>query len=398
VKKLWLAGVLVAACAVSLGAWFELRATGPAVRFQTAEAARGDIVTNVVGTATVQAVESVQVATQVSGMIKELDADFNSVVHKDQVLARIDPAPVQAAIDQATAALAKSQADAEQASVALDDAKWQFSRVAALHDKQLMTDSDFEDARAARDTAATDLEAAQARVAQANAMLAQNDLTLAQTVIAAPVNGIVIARNVDVGQTVVASMQAQTLFVIAADLTKVELDANIDESDMGRVREGQPVTFTVEAYPGRGYAGTVTQVRINPVIDQNVVSYTAIIDVANPDLTLRPGMTANVSVRTDARQGVLRVPAAALLFKPGADVFALLKQPVPAIVINRAKMRGSGKDAPAGGRLATIWALRNGRLTPLSVELGISDGTSVEVMAGELRQGETVVTNLLSRS
>jgi HlyD family secretion protein len=388
----------MAAGAVSLGAWFEWRPTGPAVRFQTVEATRGDLTATVASSATVQAVETVEVATQVSGIIKELDADFNAVVHRGEVLARIDPAAMQAAIDQGTAAVAKSQAEVEQASVALENAEAQYTRMAALHEKQLMTDSDLEDAKVTRDSDAADLEAAHARVAQAKAGLDQNRLTLAQTVIVSPVDGIVLARNVDVGQTVVASMQAQTLFVIAADLRKMQLNAIVDESDMGRVRAGERVAFTVEAYPGRTYTGTVAQVRINPVLDQNVVTYTAIVNVANDDLTLRPGMTANVAVRTDARQGVLQVPATALLFKPDADVFALLKQPVPTLVSHRGAARSGGKDGAASIGRELIWTLRNGRLTPLPVELGITDGTNVEVTSGGLKQGDTVVTNVLSRT
>jgi HlyD family secretion protein len=389
-KKLILALVL-ASFGVSVGAYFELRHPAAAVRFETALVTRGDIAANVVSTGTLQAVKTVDVGTQANGIIKELDADFNSVVHKGQVIARLDPSLIQAQIDQDRATVEKAKADVERSRVALDDANRQLARAQALFAKQLLDQSDLDTARVTTDQAAADLKAAQAQVVKAQASVDQNLVNLDHTIITAPIDGIVIARNVDVGQTVVSNMQAQTMFEIAEDLSKMQVDATVDESDIGRVREGDGVRFTVDAYPGVTFPGTVAQVRLNPHVDQNVVTYDTLIRVPNPYLKLRPGMTANVTVQVASRQDVVRVPANALLFKPNEELFAALHEAVPAAA--RAD-RPAGKSQ-AAARPGQVWMFRNNLLAAVPVQGGLTDGTNTELASGRLQPGDAVVLNVL---
>jgi HlyD family secretion protein len=408
-KKRIVLTLVLTSFAVSVGAYYELRRATVPVQFETAHVTRGDIVANVVATGTLQAVKTVEVGTQANGIVRELDADFNSVVRKGQVIARLDPSLIQAQIDQGRANVEKAKSDVEGFRVALDEANRQLSRAEALFAKDLTDQSDLDDARAAADQAAADLKSAEAQVREAQAVVDQNLLNLEHTIITAPIDGIVIARNVDVGQTVVSNLQAQTLFEIAEDLTKMQLIASIDESDVGKLREGDPATFNVDAYPGDTFTGTVAQVRLNPTIDQNVVTYDTVIDVPNPDLKLRPGMTANVAVRVDSRQDVLRVPSNALRFKPNDELFGLMHQPIPAAA-HLDTASASGGTAVAGGpqpgaatrRMAAgsgrgqVWVVRDGQLKAVPVQLGLSDGTTTEVVAGNLRPGDAVVMNAIA--
>ncbi len=407
-KKRLILTLALASFAVSAGAYYELRPSRSPVRFETARVSRGDVVATVACTGTLEAVKTVEVGTQANGVIKELDADFNSIVHKGEVLARLDPAIIQAQIEQGRAAVEHGKANVEQLRVALDEANRELARADALHARSLLDDSDFETAQATAAQAAADLKAAEADVAQAQASVDENVANLEHTVITAPIDGIVIARDADVGQTVVSNMQAQTLFEIAEDLTKLQLDANVDESDEGRVRAGDAVTFTVDAYPSDTFQGTVAQVRVNPNIDQDVVSYTTVIDVANPTLKLRPGMTANVAMHVDERHGVLRVPTNALKFKPNVELFALLHQEVPAGAhsndaatgaIATASIRSGTRATPRGDAAARaqLWVLRNGRLQPVPVSVGLSDGAYTEIAAGNFVDGDRIVTNAIGR-
>ena len=381
--------LVLASVAVSVGAYYETRRATAPVRFETALVTRGDLVATVVATGTLQAVTTVEVGTQANGTIKELHADFNSVVHKGEVLARLDPSSILAQIDQGKAAVEKAKSEAERLQVVLEDANSQLTRAQALAAKQLVDPSDLETAQVTAEQAAADLNAAQAQVAQAQAVVDQNRLDLDHTIIVAPVDGIVIARNVDIGQTVVSTMQAQTLFEIAEDLSKMQLVATIDESDIARVREADPAAFTVDAYPGDTFTGTVKQVRVSPNIDQNVVTYSTVIAVSNPDLKLRPGMTANVNVRIASRPDVVRVPTNALLFKPNDELFAALHQPVPSV--RRAAAAAIGTPA---GRSGLVWVFRANRLQAIPVSTGLSDGTNVELVAGPLQPGDAVVLNV----
>ena len=279
---------------------------------------RGPIVSAVSASGTLEAVETVQVGTQVSGTVTNLYADFNSIVRKGQILARLDPSLIQAEIERSRANLAGAEADMERVRVTLNDAETKLQRARELSARDLLARSDLDAAELARKTADAQLRASAAQVTQARAALELSQVNLGKTVIASPIDGIVISRAVDVGQTVAASLQAPTLYTIAADLGQMQLKASIDESDLGNIKDGQPVTFTVDAYPTDVFRGVVKQVRLNPVVEQNVVTYAAMISAPNPELKLKPGMTATVTVEVARRSNALRVPAAALRFKPSS--------------------------------------------------------------------------------
>ena len=309
----------------------------------TATVTRGDIVETVGATGTLQAVTTVQVGSQVSGNIANLGADFNSIVKKGQVLARLDPSLFEAQSQQTRANLAqsranlvKAQSDLERSRVQLVDTQQKYSRAQQLSARSLLPQSDLDTSKTAVDIAQASLQSQQATVTQVQAAITQSEASVNQsqvnlehTVITAPIDGLVISRNVDVGQTVAASMQAPTLFVLAADLTKMQVVANLDESDVGRIRPQQVVTFRVDAYPNDTFRGVVSQVRLEPKVQQNVVTYATVIDVPNNDLRLKPGMTANVNVEIAHATTVLRIPNTALRFRPSNEVFAALGQTPP---------------------------------------------------------------------
>jgi HlyD family secretion protein len=266
------------------------------------------------------------VGTQVSGTIEALHADFNSRVRAGQVVAELEDSLFLAQVQQASATLVRLEAEHERAQVQVDDAQLKLTRARALSSRELLPVSDLETAESNTRQAEAALKSAAAQITQARASLNQNEVNLSHTIIKAPIDGIVVSRNVDVGQTVAASMQAPTLFVIAQDLAEMQVSAAIDESDIGRIRAGQKVTFKVDAYIDDDFTGTVRQVRLQPVVTQNVVSYTTIIAVPNPTLKLRPGMTATVTVEIERADDVLRLPSAALRFRPMPALFASLGQ------------------------------------------------------------------------
>jgi HlyD family secretion protein len=323
-KRALLVVVIVAAVGGSAYAYYTYRKGGVKPTVTTGQVTRGDVVETVGATGTLQAVTTVQVGSQVSGTIQSLYADFNSLVKKGQVLARLDPSLFQTQIDEARANLLRSKAEVERLKVSLDDAKTKLRRAQELSKKNLIPQTDLETAEVNVRSTEAQINSAEAQVTQAQATLNQSEVNLQHTVIESPIDGLVISRNVDVGQTVAASMQAPTLFVLAADLTKMQVLANLDESDVGRIRPGQQVSFRVDAYPTDTFHGSVSQVRLNPIVQQNVVTYATVINVPNNDLRLKPGMTANVNVEIARATNVLKVPNAALRFRPTAEMFTAL--------------------------------------------------------------------------
>ncbi len=424
--------VLVAglvAALVAIGLFFWLRGEAKPA-YTTVRLDRGDIDSTVTTTGNLNAVITVQVGSQVSGNIIALHADFNTKVKKGQLVAEIDPAPFQAAVDQASAnvaaaraavvtaeaAVAKSQSDVANAEAnvssqkanlvkaqsAAELARIQNSReqsmlaaaiaaqqdadtalanydqakagLAAAQAEVTAAEAGVESARKQVDVARHQLAQSQAMVKQAEAMLAQAKLNLAHTKILAPVDGTVESRNMDVGQTVAASFQAPTIFLIAQDLTKMQVDTNVDEADVGRVRVGQEATFTVDAWPGRVFRGRVAQIRQAPINVQNVVTYDVVVQVANEDLKLFPGMTANVTVFVGRAANVVRLPKAALRFRP------------PGV---------NSRPGAAGRGAQTVWVLdARGQLKPVVVTTGMSDANFVEVVKGDLAAGQMVVTGM----
>ncbi|MDE2184187.1 MAG: efflux RND transporter periplasmic adaptor subunit [Alphaproteobacteria bacterium] len=381
---------------------------GNTVQYLSAKVVRGDIHDVVEATGTINAVTTVQVGSQVSGTISKLNADFNSRVHIGQVIATIDPALFRGALQEAEADLENSKANVSAAKAELGKSratliqmKADYSRAEALIKANAASQqfydqarANYEVAKAATDAASAAVNQAEAQVRQKAAAVAVAQANLDYTTIRSPIDGIVVARNVDVGQTVAASLQAPTIFTIAQDLTKMQVYAKTDESDVGRIRVGRHVTFKVDAFPKDVFDGVVSQIRMNATTVQNVVTYDTIIDFANPRMKLFPGMTAFVTIPVATAKDVLEVPNTALRFRP----------PLPPEEIRSLYAR-YGIDAngnPEGqrrsvhGESAVVWKLRrNGALEPVDVTIDITDHAYtqiVEVIKGELAEGDDIVT------
>jgi len=328
-------------------------------KYRTAPVERGEITATISASGTLNAVITVQVGSQISGKIKHLYADFNSRVEKGQLIARIDPDTLEAKVNQA-------KADVDNAKVAVKDAKIKRDSRAALFQEGGISQEE-------RDSAQASYDSATARVEAALAALRAAQVDLDRSYIYAPVNGVVIARNVDVGQTVAASLQAPTLFLIAEDLNKMQVDTNVDEADISRIQVGQQVSFTVDAFPGEEFKGQVVQIRQAPIVQQNVVTYNVVVAVVNPDLKLKPGLTANVRILVDRRADAHKIPNAALRFRPPSPD----GEPLAA----QEKTRGPSQ----------IWILDEGRLSGVAVRLGLSDEYFTEVLEGDVKEGQSVV-------
>jgi len=495
--KSTLAGVALAA-AVGGYVWLTAESSGPAPQYRTAKVERGAITAVVVASGTLNAVTTVQVGSQISGQVKEIYADFNSPVKQNQIIARIDPATFELRVSQARAdldaaqsavavarsGLAAQQAELGRTRVTLADAQRDYDRKKSLVEKSFISGAELDKARtlveATREqqkaveaqirVSEAQVKSAQATVKQRESLLRQAQVDLERTIIRAPVDGTVILRNVDAGQTVAASLQAPVLFTIARDLRDMQVEAAIDEADVGRLSPGQPATFTVDAFPRRSFSGEIVQIRKSPVTVQNVVSYTVVISARNADLALLPGMTANVRIVVDQREQVLKVSNAALRFRPagvtepapgaaatsapvaprGAQALQLYRQRlveelkpdaaqlerIDAILAElrrklaplreipddaerrrqgerargevrmqiAALLRPDQKEAyerllrslgtrgtPAAGR---VWVRDGGALKPVDVRLGLTDGTSTELVGDALAEGAEVVIGL----
>jgi HlyD family secretion protein len=372
--------VLVALTA-GVAAYYRSAGAGDEPGPVTARVTRGSVVETVSATGALEAVTTVQVGTQVSGTIKALFADYNSTVRKGQVIAQLEPSLFRTQVEGARATVARLQAEVDGARVQVADSQVKLRRARELAAAQLIAATELEAAEAAARQADAALKAAEAQVVQARASLNQSQVNLGHTTIVAPIDGVVISRSVDVGQTVAASMQAPTLFVLAQDLRRMQVNASVDEADIGRIADGQPVQFRVDAYPTERFSGVVRQVRLEPVVEQNVVSYVTVIDVPNPDLKLRPGMTATVTIEVARADDVLRVPNAALRFRPASASAATTRPQADA---------GTGNGR--GGGNAAVWRTHQGQLERVRVTTGISDGVTTAVLGGELRVDDDVVT------
>ncbi len=413
-RRTWLllaVPVLIAAGALAFRPPWTATESGP--RYRLAKLERGPLSAAVTASGTLNALVTVQVGSQVSGLIKEIRADFNSEVRRDQVIARLDPETFASRVTQAEADLAAAQSAAEvargnltvrqaetgKARIALDDARRNLERKRALVEQHFISAAELDTAQAALDTAREQLRLAQAdagvaqaqvgsalaQAAQRQAALRQARLELDHTVIRSPVDGVVISRNVDVGQTVAASFQAPVLFTIARDLRRMEVNVAVDEADVGRVQTGQKMRFSVDAFPGERFAGRVTQIRKAPITSNNVVTYSVMATVDNPDLKLLPGMTASARILTEERKDVLKLPNEALRFRPVQADGTPIKLEV------RDKEEGPGIP----GR---VWVLRDGQPAPVNIRLGVSDGKSTEMLKGDLNAGQEVVLGVLEGS
>jgi HlyD family secretion protein len=437
-RKTVILAAVASIAAVGLVTWVVLRSESK-VQYRTATVGHGDINVTISATGNPNAVVTVNVGSQVSGIILALYADFNSKVTKGELIARIDPAPFQAKVDQAQAnvdtakaavtnaqagvvqalagiqaansALAAAKANVVKAQAITEDAKVKVDRRVIMVKQGADSKEDLETAQTTYQSAIADhsalvaqqhavedsvkvaqaqlnvskavLNANQEQVKQFTAALQSTQIDLGHTTIKAPVDGVVVSRNVDVGQTVAASLAAPTLFLIAQDMTKMQVDTNVSEADVARVRTGQSATFSVDAYPGRVFSGTVTDMRKAPINVQNVITYDAVIGVSNEDLNLFPGMTANVKILLDQRSNVLRVPNAALRYQPASET------PAPA---------SSGKGARSGATPQhSVWSLdADDKPERVLVTTGESDGAYTEIISGSLKDGDRVIIAALA--
>ena len=401
-KPSWFQRLLVLAVlsgGIAYGAWYyRQQVLEEAPRYQTSRVARGDLAQVVTASGQLNPVTMVEVGSQISGIIQQLLVDFNSTVTKGQVIARIDPATYEANAIQAEGNLANAQA-------ALELAQVEERRAKTLRRDKLNTEADYDNALAA-------LHQAEANVKIKDGAMKSARVDLARCMIYSPVDGMVLSRNVDVGQTVAASLSAPTLFVIANDLTKMQIEANVAEADIGMVAERQDADFTVDAFPGQTFHGKVKQIRNTPKTDQNVVTYSTIIEVSNPELKLKPGMTATVSIIVARREDALWVPNAALRFRP-PERAETVKAEVKPNTGSAAKSEpdAAGPDHKKGQRKAerTVYLLvcppgstnappggrESGALQPVLIRTGINNTTFTEVIEG-LKEGDEVVTGLAS--
>jgi HlyD family secretion protein len=379
VPRVRLVVLLIAALVAGYAAWHWRGGEGDTPQYVTAPVERGPITATVTATGTVNPVASVQVGTYVSGPIQAISADFNTPVQRGQLLAKIDPRPFQVKLDAAAAEVAnararleKDKADATLRAVTLE-------RTRDLRRQGIVSESELDLATSQDRQARAQIALDEAGIVAAEAKLREAQVNLAYTDIVSPVDGVVVSRNVDVGQTVAATFQTPTLFLVAEDLTRMQVGASVSESDIGRVATGQDVAFTVDAYPGATFIGRVAQVRNAPVTVQNVVTYDVVVSVDNADLRLKPGMTANVSITTASRPDALRIATSALRFRPPADS-------------DKAGAAAAAETPPPHG--ARVWVLdAAGRPRAVPVGAGIADDRFTEVTSG-LHEGDRVIVAL----
>jgi HlyD family secretion protein len=402
-------GLLGVALAGGGAYWFSQAKQAPAVTYTTTPAERGRLQSKVTATGAISALVTVQVGSQVSGRVSQLNVDFNSPVKKGQVLARLDPQLFQANLAQAQANLVSAQSALTRARIEAERTGRALARARQLFDRQLIARADLDTAQADADSARAQVASAGAGVEQARAGVNQSRLNLTYTTILSPIDGTVISRAVDVGQTVAASLQSPVLFEIAQDLRKEQVNAKVSEADVGKLKPGMKAEFTVAAFPTEKFTGTVRQVRNAAKTEQNVVTYDAIIDVNNPDLKLKPGMTANVTFVYADRPDALRVPNAALRFTPPAEALAERRRgqdgdvPGPGRAGRpgaqpAAAAEGDAEARPRRERLTSdptrrrVWILQDGKPRPVRVTIGISDGSHTEIVSGDLKDGDAVIT------
>ena len=389
--------------------------------YQTSVTQRGNVVSKVSTSGSLQAVVTVDVGSQVSGRIQALYADFNSPVKKGELIAKIDPALFDAAVVQGQANVQAARANVTRLTVTAEDAERQAKRAEDVYAQRLISETERDNAVATARSARAAVDQANAQLAQARASLSQADTNLKYTDILSPTDGVVISRAVNVGQTVAASLQAPIIFTIAQDLRAMEVHTNVAESDIGRLQKAMKVSFTVDAYPGEQFRGSIRDIRNAPQIVSNVVTYDAVIDVANNELKLKPGMTATVSVVTDRRRDVLSVPNAALRFRPegapaggpGAGGQTTGGAAAPGAARERGQggegnwkrnreareeTNGPGEDALPPVVKRTVYVLINGKPVAREVTTGISDGRITEITGGDLKEGEAVITGTAGQS
>jgi HlyD family secretion protein len=374
-----------------IAGFFYLKRT-PDVSYKTSKIERGMIVATVAATGNLSAVTTVQVGTQVSGTIQKLYVDYNSRVKKGQAIAEIDPSLFNASIEQSQGNFLSAEANLQKAKVTLTDTERTVNRNKKLLADGIISQSDYDVAETAWQSARTSVKAAEGSVTQTRGSLMQSKTNLHYSVIRSPVDGVVISRSVDVGQTVAASFQTPTLFTIAQDLTKMQIEVSVDEADISRIQLDQKASFTVDSYPEQSFRGKVVQIRNAPIINQNVVTYITVVNVDNTDLKLKPGMTANVSIEVARKEDVLKLPPAALRFKPkskGEEPKEKRQASTPA--------PGTGREAGGkpGGRKGAVgpqvYVLKDNTPLAVPVKTGIANNNSIELIESSLKEGDEVI-------
>jgi len=403
--KRWLVVAFLAAVAAvtAVVVWKETKASN-GMTFKTQEVTRGTIIVTVTATGTLEPRNQVDVGSELSGIIQSVKADYNSQVKVGQALAELDTSKLQAQVLQAQASLESARAKVLQAQATMKETRNNLDRLQRVRDLsngKVPSQNDLEAAEAALDRALANEAGAKADVTQAQATLETRETDLAKAVIRSPINGIVLARNVEPGQTVAASLQAPVLFTLAEDLTQMELLVNVDEADVGQVKEGQEARFTVDAYPNRTFAARITQVRYGAKTQSGVVTYETVLSLDNSDLSLRPGMTATADITVQKVQGAILVPNAALRFTPqvqekeapadqGSIVNSLFSHPRRA---PSSGQRQGGKGAGGMRKQQRVWVLRDGKPTPISITIGATDGVMTEITGGDVTPGMSLVVD-----
>jgi HlyD family secretion protein len=433
-RRRWTAAAAAVVVLAGVGVYWRSRTAAPAAQYVTAPVTRGNITRGITASGSVNPVVTVQVGAFVSGVIQELHCDFNTQVTKGEVCAKIDPRPYETVIEQDKANLATAKSQLAKDQTQLNYAKVSYDRTTKLAAQGIASQDQVDSAKSTNDQAVSQIGVDQSMIEQRQAELDSAQVNLGYTNIVSPVNGTVVSRNVQVGQTVASSFQTPTLFVIANDLTKMQVDANVSESDIGGIQTGDKATFTVDAFPSRTFPALVTQVRQSPQTVQNVVTYDVVISVDNPDLALKPGMTAAVHVITDERDNVLRVPDRALHFNPNEQSASASRSGGGEAGPGGQGANGGGRGANgggAGGRGAgrgagggasrgtagaqaqqpqsqpqaqaqpqpgTVWVMRSTGLERVPVTVGLDDDTNAEITSGALQPGDQVVVTEEARA
>jgi HlyD family secretion protein len=405
--------VLIVAAGIVFGFTYFNRNNNNGLQYELAAIDKGTVTALVDTTGTLNPVQTVDIGSQVSGKMEQIYVDFNSQVKAGQVLAELEQLNFQTKVQQNEANYLSSVATVEKSKVSLENSKKKLDRAKSLFEKELLSYEEFETAEVQYFSAKADLQSSEARLEQAKAQLDTSKVDLTYTIIKSPIDGVVINRSVNVGQTVAASFQAPVLFQVANDLTKMQVECSVDEADIGRVKEGQTARFTVDAFPDENFTGTVKQVRYSPEVIQNVVTYTTIVDVENPEMKLRPGMTATISIVVGEAKNALRVPNSALRFQPPPEVLQALfeemrremqaKRGQTAQAEEESEKRGHQGNFQMGqgmGRMGSrtrdrgrVWIQdETGKLKMVSVRTGVTDNAYTEITGGDLLEGMEVIT------
>ncbi len=387
-RRTAIAAAVVLAAVAAVYLW-QAAGSGDDLSYVTAPVQRGDLIVTVTATGAVEPTNEVEVSSELSGIIRKVMVDYNSRVEVGQVLAELDTDKLEANVASARARLAAARARVKEAEATVAETKLEYDRKRTLVARNVTSATELDAAKASYDRALASVESAKADVSAAEADLRVNETDLAKSCICSPINGIVLSRDVEPGQTVASTLQAPVLFTIAEDLTEMEVQVDVDEADVGKVREGQKATFTVDAYPDRHFAATIRELRFGSEIVQGVVTYKAVLTTENSELLLRPGMTATAEIIVEELADVLSLPNAALRFSPPTaqeDNRSFLQKVIP----GRPTLRAPSENLAAGAE-RQVWVLADGRPQPLTVTVGSSDGSRTQIVAGDLQPNQSVI-------